>query len=199
VLRKSLMIFGLFATLFVAAPLMRADGLLVGQCFEFTVCWTGSTPTPWSDSLSAADLANVEAAAGSAIVPFIVEQNAESVIRLGRTTVTFATIGGPVTESLGEFNGLASHTDPCPTALPYCETDTVGTFSVPTGALSAVISGTFGNSTVSNSAGECLYLGATGPCSLTQTPEPGSVSLLFTLISGVGLVVVKKRLRRRSA
>jgi hypothetical protein len=68
--------------------------------------------------------------------------------------ITFTTTGSPVTEMLGEFNG-SFHLNPC----HFCEVDTVGSFSIPSNALSAVISGTFGNSVVPNSAGVDLFLG----------------------------------------
>jgi hypothetical protein len=81
-------------------------------------------------------------------------QTAESIIRLGVTTITFTTPGGPVVQTLGEFNG-GDHSDPC----NFCEVDTVGTFMVPSNATGATISGTFGNSQIPNSAGVNLYLG----------------------------------------
>jgi len=181
--------------LLLAAPLSRADGLLVAQCVEFAACWTSvSEPTPWSDDLSGADLAAVEAAANSTTIPFIVEQNSKFHIRLGVTTIVFDTSGGPVTETLGEFSGIGVYTtDPCPTSLPYCETDTIGTFTVPDGATSATISGAFGNSVNGSTAGECLYLGAEGSCSLPPTvPEPTCIVLL-----GTGLLGLAYKMRRR--
>jgi hypothetical protein len=71
------------------------------------------------------------------------------------TTITFATTGSPVAEMIGEFSGHSHPTDPC----NMCEVDTVGSFSIPSNALSAVISGTFGNSANPTSAGVDLFLG----------------------------------------
>jgi hypothetical protein len=194
---KSLVLLGALGVFFFAAPQSKADGMLVGQCIEFTACWSSGSPTSWSDSLSGADLASIVSDAGSTTVPFIVEQNTEYVIRLGITTMDFTTTGGPVMQSLGEFNGSGTYSDPCPVSLPYCETDTVGDFTVPGNALSATISGTFGNSTVPNSAGECLYLGATGPCSTSgvATPEPTSVLLVATMLLGLAFVARKRIVR----
>ncbi len=196
-MKKSLVFLGALGVFFFAAPQSKADGLLVGQCVEGTICWTGSSPTPWSDSLSFADLVAVTTDAGSLTIPFIVEQNAEYVIRLGVTTMDFNTTTGPVVQSLGEFNGFGSYSDPCPVSLPYCETDTVGTFTVPSNSLSATISGTFGNSMAPNSAGECVYLGATGPCSVSgvATPEPTSVLLMATMLLGLAFVARKRIVR----
>ena len=195
-MRWSLVALAVCALFLLTAPLAKADGLLVDQCFEFATCWTSSVPTPWSDELSAGQLALIIEAAGSPRIPFIVEQNTESVIRLGVTTMTFFTFGGPVVESLDEFNGLGQYNDPCPSSLPYCETDTVGIFTVPDGAGGATISGTFGNSLVPNSAGECLYLGDTGSCAVTaQVPEPATLLLLGSGL--VGLVSLGWRRSRQ--
>lgn len=185
--RRSLVLLGTSAVFLLVAPQSKATGVLVGQCIEDALCWTGSSPTPWSDSLSAANLSAIETAAGSTTVPFLVEQNSEYTIRLSATTIVFSTSGGTVTETLGAFSGTNSYNDPCPISLPYCETDTLGDFTIPAGALSAIVSGDFGNSSYPNSAGECLYLGGTGPCTLTgavtSTPEPKSIFLL-----GIGLL-----------
>jgi hypothetical protein len=193
-MRRNLLFAAVVAVFCLTAPLSKAGGILVGQCVEFTACWTSNSVTPWSDSLSSGDLAALQTMAASATVPFIVEQNTATTIRLGVTTITFTTSGAPVVETLGEFNGSGAYNDPCPATLPYCETDTVGTFIIPANALSAIISGTFGNSSVSNSAGECLYLGATGVCTLdgTVTPEPSSGLLLFSAFGAIVLAARKR-------
>jgi hypothetical protein len=147
------------AALTFAAAMAPSPGkaaiILVGQCIEFATCWTSGTPTPWSDSLTLADLTGLGLGTSQ---PFVAAQTSEFTIRLGMTSITFTTTGSPVTESLAEFNGNF-HNDPC----NFCEVDTVGTFSIPSNALSAVISGTFGNSMFPNSAGVDLFLGVPGP------------------------------------
>src|ERR1700686_423453 len=95
--------------------------VMVGQCVEFAACY--SSTVNWSHNLTLAELVSLGLGTNE---PFIAKQTSQFVIRLGTTTVTFNTSGGPVTESLGEFNGLASHNDPG----PY-ETDTVGMFFIP--------------------------------------------------------------------
>ena len=76
---------------------------------------------------------------------------------LGVTTIVFATTGASVTETLPKFSG-SYHSDPC----DFCEIDIVGMFSIPSNATGATISGTFGNSCNSTSAGVdvCIRSGA---------------------------------------
>jgi hypothetical protein len=143
-----------------------ATSILVGQCIEFAACWSSLTPTPWSDSLTLANLTDLGLGTSE---PFVAAQTSRDIIRLGVTTITFTTTGSPVTENLGQFSGSPHPTDPC----NFCEVDTVGFFSIPSNALSAVISGTFGNSVVPNSAGVDLFLGP-----VTAVPGP---------IAGAGL------------
>jgi hypothetical protein len=155
----------------ITTSITPADPILVAQCVEFAACWTSGTPTPWSDTLTSAELASLGLGATQ---PFVAGQTSESVIRLGATTITFTTPTGPLTESLPQFNGLASHSDPC----NFCEIDTVGTFSIPADATAATISGTFGNSVVPNSAGTNLCLGAGPPCAATP-PVANDFSVSF--------------------
>src|SRR3954447_9695438 len=135
-------------SIFVASSASQAASILVGQCIEFDTCWSPLSliPTPWSDALTGAELALLGLGTNQ---PLIAAQTSEFTIRLGETTITFSTPGGPVIETLPEFSGSGLHNDPC----NLCEIDTVGTFFIPADATSAVISGFFGNSIVSNSAG----------------------------------------------
>jgi len=57
--------------------------LLVGQCVEFTTCWGSATPTPWSDTLTLAQIESL----GTGTVDFTVVQTSEYVIQLGVTTL----------------------------------------------------------------------------------------------------------------
>jgi hypothetical protein len=97
---------------------------------------------------------------------------------LGATSITFATTGGSVVESLPEFSGSAQ-SDPC----NFCEVDTVGFFSIPSDALPAT--GTFGNSVFPNRAGGDIFL---GPFTPTATPLPTALPLFATGIGGLGLL-----------
>jgi hypothetical protein len=103
--------------------------------------------------------------------PLVAAQTAMGIIRLGVTTIDFTRTTGAVVEMLPEFNGGA-HGDPC----NFCEIDTVGDFSIPANAVSATISGFFGNSVLSNSAGVDVCLGSGVPCA--AVPAPLNVALL---------------------
>ena len=170
------------AVMFIAVPASHATSIMVAQCIEFAVCWTGPGPTPWSDTLDASELASLGLGSTQ---PLIAAQTAEFVIQLGITTITFSTPGGPVIEDLPEFEG-GFHSDPC----NLCEIDLVGTFFIPADATSADISGTFGNSGAETSAGVNVCFGeGPGPCAVgaVAAPEPGSVALLGIALTGLWL------------
>jgi hypothetical protein len=164
----------------VAAPASQA-GNLVAQCIFSTTCTSSGSPTPWSDSLSAADLGSLGLGSSQ---PLVAAQTNLGIIRLGATTIDFTTTIGPVVEILPEFSGGA-HNAPC----NFCEIDTVGTFSIPANAISAIISGTFGNSVAPNSAAVDVCLGSGVPCAPTLAiPEPGSLTLLAAALAGLGVI-----------
>jgi hypothetical protein len=147
---------------------------------------------PWSNTLTGAQIASL----GSSF-DVIAAQTSESVTRLGETTIAFDTSGGPVTETLPEFNGIGTYSDPC---AGFCEVVTVGTFTVPVGALSATISGTFGNSIINSTAGVCVFLGSTSSCPGGDppgtVPEPAGVLYLGTGLVSLGFWGYRLRRRR---
>jgi hypothetical protein len=164
----------------------HASAILVGQCVEFTACFASATPTPWSHMLTDADLTSIGLGTTQ---PFVAGQTSQFVIRLGITTITFDTNSGPVSDILAAFSG-GFHMDPC----NFCEVDTVGTFLIPGNATDATISGTFGNSVNSGSAGVDLCLGSGPPCAaVTGAAEPASLTLLSAALIGLSFV----RLRRK--
>jgi hypothetical protein len=92
-------------------------------------------------------------------------------------------------QTVGEFNGSGSFPDPG----PYQPSTVVGTFNILSDS-SLTISGTFGNSTVSNSSGVDLYLGSilvaqcvefTG-CYSNLSPTAWSDTLTGAQLAGLG-------------
>jgi hypothetical protein len=63
--------------------------ILVAECVEFTTCWASSTPTPWSDTLTLAQITPL----GTGTVDFTAVQTSEYVIQLGVTTLDQVTPG----------------------------------------------------------------------------------------------------------
>jgi hypothetical protein len=161
--------------LMMACSTSQAVSILVGQCVQYGACYNGG-PTPWSDTLS---LSNLTSLGLGSNVDLIAQQTSQYVIRLGATTMTFDTTGSPITQTLSAFSGNG-HADPG----PY-ETDTVGIFSIPINALDATISGTFGNSVSSSSAGVNVYLGA--------VPEPETYAMLLAGLGLIGFIAYRRK------
>lgn len=95
------------------------------------------------------------------------------------------------TTILPEYNGIARYPDPG----PYQPPTVVGTFTIDPGDTGITISGTFGNSLTSTSAGLDVYLGSilVGQCveftpcySSASTPTPWSTTLTPTQIALLG-------------
>jgi len=168
--------------LLLTVPQAKADDpIQVADCEEHTTCWTSGTPTAWSDSLSLADLTAVGLTTEGNAVSLQALQDWGFTIRLGETKLTLFDGTSTTTQTLGEFNGSGSYAD---SYDAYWEIDTVGRFLGDGDAISGTISGTFGNSSVSNSSGVCVALGngdATGTCA-EGVPEPNSFALM-----GIGL------------
>lgn len=57
--------------------------ILVAECVEFTTCYTGLTPTTWSDTLTGTDLASL----GTGTVDLTAVQTSQFTVRLGVTTL----------------------------------------------------------------------------------------------------------------
>ena len=169
------------ASMLAAAAHSQATAILVGQCVEFTTCYSSTTPTPWGHTLTGADLTSLGLGTTQ---PLVAAQTSQFVIRLGTTTITFDTNSGPVTEALAVFNGNL-HMDPC----DLCEVDTVGTVPIPANATDATILGTFGNSINGGSAGVDLCLGSGPPCAaVAGVVEPASLTLLSAALAGLSFI-----------
>ena len=169
----------------LAAPsTSNAAVVLVGQCVQFSACYTSSSPTHWSGTLSSGELALLGLGTNEA---FTAEQTSPIGIRLGVTSITFTTSGAPVTESLPQFSGGDHFTGPF-------ETDVVGSFFIPLNATSAVLSGTFGNSVNPNSSGVDLFFGPTTGLT-TAVPEPSTWAMMIVGFCGVGFLAYRRKNR----
>ena len=72
--------------------------ILVAQCVQFTDCYNNltKTPTPWSTSLTTAQMASL----GTGMVDFTVVETSQFYVRLGETTLTQITASAPEPSSL---------------------------------------------------------------------------------------------------
>ena len=157
-----LIVIGSFKTV-DAQPL----GVLAAQCIQFSPCYFSSSPIGWNYTVPASSLAR----ARGTQVSLTAVQTSVFTVRLGPTTLRIQTPGGVVVQTLGEFSGNF-HQDPC----NPCEVDTIGTFSIPADAQSAVLSGTFGNSQYPNSSAVDVFLGI-----------PESTCIAGAVLQNVGL------------
>lgn len=94
--------------------------ILVAQCVEFATCWTSSTPTAWSDTITGLPLASL----GTGVVDFTEVQTSQYIVRLGVTTIdqvtpaavpepsTWLLLGSGVLALLG-FARKRAILDPC--------------------------------------------------------------------------------------
>jgi hypothetical protein len=172
----SFLVFAAFAS---GIPAADAGSVLVAQCLSGAPCDIAETITPWSDSLSKADLQSLGLGMD---VTLLAEQTDTFEMQLGATMVTFSTPSGSVMESVPAFSGTGHAT-----CSGICETDSVGLFVIPPDATSAVISGAFGNSVAATTAPLNLYL------QTTTVPLPASAWLLLSGALGVLCMSRRKR------
>jgi len=160
----------------ISAPAHAGSRILLASCLSTSdPCWNGSTPTPWSASLDATQLADTGLGTTQA---FYAQQIGCCVIRLGSLQAVFQTSGGPVTETAPEYNGTGLN-----------GLFIAAEYLIPADATSAVISGTFGNSTVPNTSLENLYFGE-----VIGVPEPATWAMMLL---GAGMIGGGLRLARR--
>ena len=194
---------GFFAAVILAAgalaglaPAARATAvILVNQCEEFQPCWSGPGPTPWSATITGAQLRSI-----GPVAPLIVAQMSEYTMHLGETTMTFTTPGGPVSETVNGLDTFEFLLNPC----NFCLVDTLGAFVIPADATSATLFGLYGDMSGSTypaggypfigsrtTAAVNLYLGA------APTPEPGAWMLVLAGVAGVGAGLRRAQSRAR--
>ena len=178
-MRKHLL-FALATVSILGGGITASDAIqiLVGQCVQGADCYNAplGVPTSWSDSLTSADL--IALGLGSD-VPLVATQTSVYVVDLGPTTIDFVTSGaGDVKEMLPQFDGGAI------AILPPYQPMILGDFAIPSDAVSADISGTFGISTSPSSAGVNVCLGnGNGACGIAATPLPSTWTMLIEVLS----------------
>jgi len=154
----------------------NAVQILVGQCVEGGACYNNGAP--FSDTLSSSQLDSLGLGSSESET---VTQTSQFVIRLGVTTFDFTTTGGPVVETIGEFNGPGLFNDPG----PFPSNLLVGTFFIPTDATGLTVSGTFGNSFIGTSAGANVFIGS-------AVPEPSTWAMMLLGFAGLGFAGYRK-------
>ena len=97
----SITIFGTFGNSLTGSTSgvdLYLGSLLVAQCVQFTACYNNltKTPTPWSMTLSASQMALL----GTGSVDFSVVETSQYYVRLGVTTLTQVTATAPEPSSL---------------------------------------------------------------------------------------------------
>jgi MYXO-CTERM domain-containing protein len=167
----------------LSSPQANAAQILVGQCVEFGACYNYTTA--WSATLSSAQLNSL--GLGS-IESEIATQTSQFTIRLGVTTFDFTTPGGPVFETIGQYNGgYIPDPGPFPSGL------LVGTFSIPSDATGLTVFGTFGNSSYPNSAGTNVCLGSGACASVSAVPLPSTWAMLLLGLAGLGFTAYRRK------
>jgi hypothetical protein len=152
--------------------------VLVAQCIESAPCYTQSTP--WSYTLSADELSSLGLGTTQ---PFTAVQTSPFNIRLDETTISFG-ISNSVIQIIPEFNGPRDETLPFGSFL-------VASVFIPPDALFAIISGTFGNSTIPHSSGVDLFIGA--------VPLPAALPLFATGLGALGLLTWRRKRKQTAA
>jgi hypothetical protein len=161
----------------LSAP-AHASGILVAECVLDDACWNGPF-VPWSDNLDLADLTGLGLGTSQDLTAI---QTDCCYIRLSNLQIVFQTGGGPVNQTLPDFDGGGV----------TGEVDLLGSYFIPLDATSAVISGTFGNSNSDSTAAQRIYFGQVP----AGAPEAATWAMMLIGFGGIGAAL---RSRRRIA